>query len=359
MPITRDGDGWRFTLHYRKPSRSKPGKTVATTINRKFRTREEALTFELDFRNKIAGGSLTAPYFSDLVAHYLSEKTRGGMSQRCFDRAVEDLGTLRVDRSFDEAYHAYARKLRTEGFKPNTLNNYFVSVRSVLNYAWKTGKLDQVPVRYFALESAVERDRVFEGDERQRLENVMQACNSYLCMPVYFAERNPIRETDLFGLTRDNYNQFNRTVSFLPQKTAKRRSRHTLLLEIDDAMVQWFNGLPADCPHLFPKLKDDGSWEQIRDYNKHWSKLCEAAKIEDFHFHDLRHVATTYMLEKRTEYGIRVYEEDDMQSLGLFYSKRIIEVYRNRSAHRVLDRVRSLTARDHSRSVSGAERRVV
>jgi hypothetical protein len=47
------------------------------------------------------------------------------------------------------------------------------------------------------------------------------------------------------------------------------------------------------------------------------------------------------MLEKRDAAGYRAYDEDDLKSLGLFYSQRAIEIYRNRSAERIIERVRS------------------
>ena len=36
-------------------------------------------------------------------------------------------------------------------------------------------------------------------------------------------------------------------------------------------------------------------WNDIRAFKRYWARVCELAKVQDLHFHDLRHTFTTWL----------------------------------------------------------------
>ena len=218
------------------------------------------------------------------------------------------------------------------------------------NFCYKARFLKEQPIRDFGLQPMEERDRIWDADERTRIYNAMAEVESHLFWSVRLAEKNPIRGlSDLWNLKREDlilFGEMAPCIRFYPCKTKKRQNKPTYLIELDNELVQqlkWQAVNLQDCPYLFPRLwKCEGVWKWAKMGNpkRHWRYICDKAGVQDFHYHDLRHVATTYMLEKRGDDGQRVYDEDDLKSLGLFYSQRAIEIYRNRKAERVIARVK-------------------
>lgn len=46
-------------------------------------------------------------------------------------------------------------------------------------------------------------------------------------------------------------------------------------------------------------------WDDIRAFKKYWARACELAKIQDLHFHDLRHTFTTRLQGLGVDYEVR------------------------------------------------------
>jgi Phage integrase family. len=105
------------------------------------------------------------------------------------------------------------------------------------------------------------------------------------------------------------------------------------------------NALPNDCPYLFPHLTGDiesihdfagmkrSKWSIMGNPRKHFSWLLKRAGIEDFHFHDLKRMATTFMIENG-------YSADDLLDLGMYATRDMIDrCYKKRDALQVLRRI--------------------
>lgn len=306
-------------------------------------------------------GSLTSKTFAECSEHY--EKHVGyGSKEDVFKKNLQSLGKHKVDRRFSQVFYDHILRVSI-GRKPNTVNNYRISVRSVINFAFKSGFINEQPVRSFGIEKMEERDRIWTDDERLRIYNTMQAVESHLYWSVRVAEKNPIRGvSDLWNLNTDQlilFGEMAPCIRFFPRKTGKKKDVPTYLIELDQDVIEhlnWQKGIIPDCPYLFPRMwysecDKRWKWKKMGSPKRHWNYLMngspttdfKGAQVRDFHFHDLRHVATTYMLEKRDANGQRIYDEDDMEDLGLFYSKRACEIYRNRKAERVAQRVRRST----------------
>jgi len=46
-------------------------------------------------------------------------------------------------------------------------------------------------------------------------------------------------------------------------------------------------------------------WDDVRAFKKYWTRVCELAKIQDLHFHDLRHTFTTRLQGLGVDYEVR------------------------------------------------------
>ncbi len=298
-------------------------------------------------------GSLKTPTFGECVEHYLHRHGGGedyGGMRSCFDGRVgvrKALGRVKVNDRLLQAYHKYTTSISGER-KPNTVNNYRICVRSVLNYAYRTGLIDRVPIRDYGITAFEYRERVWTQQERQRIFNVLDGWDSHLKWAVYFAALNPIRKTDQFGLTREALDMTNRVVRFRPRKTGRRKQRLTILPNIDDTLMGYFLSLPGECPWLFPMVATErngmhtkmkpGQWRRTGDPKRHFRSVCAAADVDDFHWHDLKHVAVTYMIEEQG------YSYERLRKLGIQYSEKTARVYHNRDALEIIRDMRA-TAR--------------
>lgn len=56
-----------------------------------------------------------------------------------------------------------------------------------------------------------------------------------------------------------------------------------------------------------PYISDDRvfrRWNDVRAFKKYWARVCYLAKIQDLHFHDLRHTFTTRLQGLGVDYGL-------------------------------------------------------
>ena len=289
-------------------------------------------------KERIGSGSLTAQTFLKCSEHY--KKHKGYRTKKdVFKSNADSLGQYKVDKRFPFIYsdHIYNK---SQTLAVNTVNNYRICIRSVLNFCYKTGFIDFQPIRDFGLEKGTERDRVWRMDERTRFYKKMEDLKSHLYWSVYFAERNPIRgRSDLWHLTWDNFDELKKLIQFLPQKTAKKKSRPTFLINIDEKLLGYFDWLKKkfpDCPYLFPRIwyswvQKKYVWAPMGDPDKHWRYICNKANVRDFHFQDLRHVAITLMLDMG-------YTEQDLMNLGIHYSVSMIHRYYHKDAEKVINK---------------------
>jgi integrase len=141
------------------------------------------------------------------------------------------------------------------------------------------------------------RTRVFVGDEQARLFESIRGNLGYQRIPrkhfnhwvlpiVELALETACRRGELLSLTWSNVDQA-RAVAYLPlTKNGEERS-----VPLSIRAIAIINSLPrTDDPRLFPI-----PWTAL---HQSFSKACRRAGLVDFHFHDLRHVATTRLAKR-------------------------------------------------------------
>ena len=238
---------------------------------------------------------------------------------------IRECGHVRPEH-FADRHDLFISKLRAEniGNKDNpkfrsisTINRFESTFRMIFNFAVERKIISSVPCR-IELEPEDGRDRIWSEDERKRLFDALGSRNSWLYWAVYFSQYNPIRAGDLFSLNKElNYDPMGNWVYFYASKTKRRdkikKKGPTVLKQVDQNLRNYFSSLPVDCPYLFPRIDETGAWHKVtvkpgyKEYAWEWEKVLEDAKIEDFHFHDLKHCATTYL--RNNGYSYRHFEE--------------------------------------------------
>jgi len=143
------------------------------------------------------------------------------------------------------------------------------------------------------------RTRRLSGDEEDRLFRACRAhSNPFLIWIVKLALYTAMRQGEILSLTRDQINLKKRTI-FLPDTkndTVRTvplfKKAHEVILEVLEHPVR-----PKDTDLLF--FGEPGKDGQRKPYtiNRVWSNALIRAEMEDFRFHDLRHEATSRLVE--------------------------------------------------------------
>jgi integrase len=337
-----DGGRWRVQARIRVSGKIIQRRETVTC------TRETAKAKLAEIKKSLRGdtpesGSLTVGIktFDEALSFYLS-RHEAGRSKPYFDRLKNDLGNVPIADlagRFDEYIELLKQSTgkRTGAPLENaTINQYIARANCALNFCAKPPfkKIPSNPLAGYPKLSETERDRVLTDAERERLLNTLQEMNSHLYWAVYFSLKNPIRRGDLFNLKRENLDRFKPWIHFYPSKTRKRKPRETCLIFLDEALLKYFDSLPADTPYLFPRIqrnekKETLKWYPMGEIKTHWAEVLKRAKIQDFHFHDLKHCSETWMIDSG-------YTERDLKNLGIQYSQKMIDRYYKHDAEKVL-----------------------
>jgi integrase len=131
------------------------------------------------------------------------------------------------------------------------------------------------------------RDRRLIGDEEERMLSALSGCeNPYMRPLMLFALETAARLGELLDLRWENIDFSRKTAVFYDTKNGDDRTA-----PLSRAAVALLHSLPRDMAgRVFPV--SESAVEQA------WRRARKRAAIEDLHFHDLRHEATSRLFEK-------------------------------------------------------------
>lgn len=329
-------------------------------FRRKTKDSQQHLKNQVEALQITGASSLTSKRFSECVELYHKERGTGGHNKVCYRRASEELGRLYPDqRSFASAYSAYCSKLEASKMAVNTAKNYKIIVRTVCNFAYKTGRCGVPTVREWRISFGEERSRILSDGEKLCIENVMRDIDSPLLPHFLFSLVNPIRKQDLLNLRRTALKVVVRNghrvfrVELVQQKTARRaKIKTTVLPNVDEAFAEYEASLPSDCPWLFPLLVKDErgnvtGWYKVTDFKKRFKTILRRSGVEDFNWHDLCHCAVTHMVKQGFSYN-------QLQKLGI-KSPKVLKIYDNRSTEEIIESVLGDNPGQRSQKVDSGE----
>lgn len=332
---------------------------VSTITGTKDEAREKVLAFKKELRDSSGVGSLKADRtalrtFGEVLRFYRDAKGYGAMDST-FLRMEHDLDAVPIREVEDRLEH-YLETLGTEVCpttqrvrKGSTVNRYAACANMAFAYALRKKRISGNPMTFYEREDEEARDRVLSADEELRLLSTLQRLDSHLYWPVRFSLHNPIRRGDLRKLTWDNFDETKPWVHFYPEKTRRRKQRETCLPFLDADLLEHWRELRAqypDNPYLFPRIEEDGVYP-LGDFKRHWYTVLRSTAILDFHWHDLKHCAITWVLDNG-------YTERDLKNLGIQYTDAMIDRYYKHDANKVLERYKRVSG-EHEVNTRTAE----
>lgn len=187
----------------------------------------------------------------------------------------------------------YKAKRYQDGVKPATINRELALMKHAFNLAikeWEWAKLNPVSRVSFEQEDN-KRDRWLRQEEESRL---LPACPPWVREIVTIALHTGMRMGEILSLKWDTVDLFRRTVAILHSKNGDKRTiplngkMFTLLKEKLKDRVSPF-GL------IFPSQA--GTKRDGHGLRRAFRKALKKAKIQDFHFHDLRHTFATRLVQ--------------------------------------------------------------
>ena len=181
---------------------------------------------------------------------------------------------------------------------PATVVRYMAALSHAFTIAMKEWAwLEDTPMRKVAKPSLPRgRVRFLSDDERARLLDACKESTSpYLYPVVVLALSTGMRQGEVMGLTWDDID-LNRGRAILHEtKNGDRRAVH-LSGHALEQVKELAKVRRLDTKMLFPERARAGQKPQKPiDLRAPWEKALEKADIENFHFHDLRHSAASYL----------------------------------------------------------------
>jgi integrase len=181
---------------------------------------------------------------------------------------------------------------------PATVNRYMAALSVAFTTAVKEwGWMDDNPMRKVTKpKESRGRVRFLSDDERLRL---LKACkessNPYLYIVVVLALSTGMRQGEIMNLTWDTVDLTQGRAILHETKNGERRAiaitGHAL-----ETLKELNKARRIDCNLLFPAKENAPQKPQKPiDLRSPWETAVKIARLQDFHFHDLRHSAASYL----------------------------------------------------------------
>jgi integrase len=174
------------------------------------------------------------------------------------------------------------------------VNRELSLLRSVFNYAKRAGWLARSPFEMgeglISLADEKRRDRLLTREEEQRLLEVCEGRRDHLRPIVIAAMDTAMRKGELLQLTWNDVNLEAGVITVRSSTTKTRRGRSIgITSRLSAELRRLWESSPKDPDALVFGITDD--------VKRSFGTACRKAGIVDLHFHDLRHLGTTRMIQ--------------------------------------------------------------
>lgn len=296
--------------------------------------------------------SLTAPETFGTVLHFYLDRKGAGKSACYFDRLLSDLGNVPLDELPDR-FDRYIQLLKHSTgkntgrpIKNGTINQYLMRAKAALNFAASNSLIKKNPLKNFKQFKEVARDVVLSEIEIQRLMNTIEREAPHISPIVRFAFQVPCRRSELVNMRKNDLDLFNNSIRVHNGTT---KNKNGCWKPIPPDMVDYFRNIPKETDYLFYKKHYTG-YRYLGDFKKSWKRCLRIAGINDFRFHDTRHISASSLIDNGTP------EQVVMQVAG--WKTNMLRTYYHRSGKESLKLVRFLPQRDSVVIVSDEKKAV-
>ncbi len=242
-----------------------------------------------------------AKTFSELMERYLREHASRRAHYRRYVNMVNNLkaffGDPKLHHVTPKTIVAFKNKRYADGVMPATINRELAMLKKAFNLACREWEWTREnPVCRVSMEREQNtRDRWLSEQEEGRLLAVAPAWVGEL---VIFAANTGMRRGEILSLTWNGVDFARRTVTVFKSKNGERRTipvNQTVLEILTKRYERRDGGRPSGDALVFCSEADtllDGS-----NLRRAFNSALEVAKIDNFHFHDLRHTFATRLVQ--------------------------------------------------------------
>lgn len=306
-------------------------------------TRAQAERKYIEMREELRTGVKRSPLagiFADLLEQY--RESRGGAIPRSersvYETLHADLGGTLIEE-LEGALIRYQHRLQRatspatgKVLSHGSINRRRAMVATTLSLAvdLKLIKTNPMTRVVWPKLKEVPRDRRLTPEEIQRLMDTVSREAPHLVEIFWFALRVPCRKSELVNMGRRDLDLFANAIRVHNGTT---KNDVGSWKPIPEEMLPYFRSLPPESPFLFFR-KVGAVYRCLGDFKTAWNRCLFLAGIEDFRFHDTRHIAATNMVNAGMS------ERDVMKVAG--WKTNMLSTYWNSSSMETLSRVRFL-----------------
>ena len=301
MGLVKRGDVWWMYFTYQGQQVRKSTGTADRRLADAILSKVKVQIIEGQYFEKAVAQSHT---FTELMDRYEKEHVLRKLRHRGVKGYMNNLRAFFGDRTLADITPklivAYKNKRYEDGKAPATINRELANLKKAFNLALREWEwCHQNPVTRVSMEKENnKRDRWLSEEEESQL---LTACAPWLQDLVTFALHTGMRMGEILELTWRGVDFTRRTVTVMRSKNGERRTIpvNETVLRVLKAKAK-VRSLASDlvfCSKAFTPME---SGHLRRSFRLALSK----AKIEEFHFHDLRHTFATRLVQA----GIDLYK---------------------------------------------------
>ena len=281
-------------IRYTGPDGKQKKESTKTTLKTEAeyllgKRRKEAMEGIIPDRNK------KAVLFSALIADYLVWAEH----QKAFDNKkigsellLREFGDIPLSTFTIKAVEQYQAKRIKLGRKPATVNKELAILKHMLHKSIEWGMVSEEAVKgALKVKLLAENNRRLRFLSKEECGTLINKCASHLKPMVVTALNTGMRRGEIFGLT---WGRVDLKHGFMLLDTSKNGERReipinaTLRAQLEELALSNVDG------HRFVFHEQGGN--PFGSVKRSFKSACEAAKIKDFHFHDLRHTFASQLV---------------------------------------------------------------